>query len=34
MNKTTKKNIILSVVFSVSMVVFGIAFARIIIIFK
>jgi len=31
MNKSDKKNIILSVVFSVSMVLFGIAFARVLI---
>ena len=34
MDKTTKKNIILSIIFSVSMIVFGIAFARIIIVLK
>lgn len=31
MNKTDKKNVVLSIVFSISMILFGIAFARILI---
>lgn len=31
MNKSDKKNVILSIVFSVSMVLFGIAFAKVLI---
>ena len=34
MNKTDKKNIILSLIFSGSMILFGVAFAQIIIYFK